>query len=207
MPTAREALDEAEQLGLTGSWEQDLVTGAIVNSAANHRLFFDDDAGKGARLEDYLEAIHPEDRDRVARGRGAMLDGTGSGDIEYRVVRADGSIRWLFGRAHVVRDDAGRAVRVYGTNADITARKRLAEDAERRAQQLEALSRKLTPRQLEVLQLVAEGYSSKQIAGRLSVSVSTVELHRGDLMERLGVHGVAALVRCAVQAGLVPPPS
>jgi DNA-binding NarL/FixJ family response regulator len=65
----------------------------------------------------------------------------------------------------------------------------------------------LTPRQREVLQLVAEGHSNKEIASRLNVALKTVETHRTELMERLGIHGVASLVRYAIQVGLVRPES
>jgi DNA-binding NarL/FixJ family response regulator len=65
----------------------------------------------------------------------------------------------------------------------------------------------LTPRQREVLQLVAEGHSNKEIASRLNVALKTVETHRTELMERLGIHGVAGLVRYAIQVGLVHPES
>src|SRR5207245_1794117 len=130
-------------LGQTGSWEQDLISGAIVNTEANRRLFFGDDASKGVRLEDYVDVIHPDDRAWVIERRGQLLAGTGSGDIEYRVVRPDGSLHWIFGRATVVRDESGRPLRVYGTNADITERKRAEEELARRTQQLEALSRRL----------------------------------------------------------------
>lgn len=61
----------------------------------------------------------------------------------------------------------------------------------------------LTARQREVLQLVAEGFSTKQIASRLGLSVKTVETHRTGLMKRLNLHDVAALVRYAVREGLV----
>ncbi len=136
-------LVDAEKLGQTGSWEQDLISGAIVNTEANLRLFFGDDRSKGTRLEDYLDAVHPDDRDWVVRRRGQMLDGTGSSDIEYRVVWPDGSVHWIFGRATVVRDPSGQPVRVYGTNADITERKRAEEELARRTRQLESLSRQL----------------------------------------------------------------
>ena len=62
---------------------------------------------------------------------------------------------------------------------------------------------RLTPRQREVLQLIAEGNTTKAIASRLGLSVKTVETHRAQLMERLDVHDVAALVRLAVRLGLV----
>lgn len=64
---------------------------------------------------------------------------------------------------------------------------------------------RLTPRQREVLQMIAEGYSSKEIASRLNVSLKTVDAHRAELMDRLGIHGVAGLVRYAIRIGLVRP--
>ncbi|OJT24454.1 DNA-binding response regulator [Archangium sp. Cb G35] len=62
----------------------------------------------------------------------------------------------------------------------------------------------LTTRQREVLQLIAEGHATRAIAERLRVSVKTVEAHRAQLMERLGIHDVPSLVRLAVRHGLVP---
>lgn len=61
----------------------------------------------------------------------------------------------------------------------------------------------LTPRQREILQLVAEGQTNKEIARRLGLSHRTVEVHRNQLMKRLSVHDVAGLVRFAVRVGLV----
>lgn len=63
----------------------------------------------------------------------------------------------------------------------------------------------LTSRQREVLQLIAEGLSTKEIAARLGLGVKTVETHRNELMERLDIHGVAGLVRYAIRMGLVNP--
>ncbi|MHB8950298.1 MAG: response regulator [Rhodoferax sp.] len=61
----------------------------------------------------------------------------------------------------------------------------------------------LTSRQREVLQLIAEGQSTKEIARRLDVSVKTVESHRSQLMKQLDIHEVAGLVRYAMHMGLV----
>jgi len=63
----------------------------------------------------------------------------------------------------------------------------------------------LTARQREILQLIAEGKSTKEIAATLEVGVKTVETHRAHLMERLGIHDVAGLVRFAIRSGLVSP--
>jgi len=64
---------------------------------------------------------------------------------------------------------------------------------------------RLTGRQREVLQLVAEGRTSKEIAGRLGVSVRTAEAHRTQLMDALDIHDVAGLVRYAIRKGMVTP--
>jgi DNA-binding NarL/FixJ family response regulator len=61
----------------------------------------------------------------------------------------------------------------------------------------------LTPRQREVLTLIAEGYSTKNIARALGISGKTVETHRAQLMDRLNIHDVASLVRYAIKMKLV----
>jgi DNA-binding NarL/FixJ family response regulator len=62
---------------------------------------------------------------------------------------------------------------------------------------------KLTPRELEVLQLIAEGYANKQIAGELFISIKTVEKHRQQLMHKLDIHDVAGLTRYAIAKGII----
>lgn len=61
----------------------------------------------------------------------------------------------------------------------------------------------LSAREIEVVRLVAEGFSSKEVAVRLDLSVRTVEKHRANIMEKIGVREVASLVRWCVQSGLV----
>jgi DNA-binding NarL/FixJ family response regulator len=63
----------------------------------------------------------------------------------------------------------------------------------------------LTPRQREVLQLVAEGKSAKEIAGTLTISVKTVEFHKKHLMDELDLRSTAELIRYALEKGLVAP--
>ena len=63
----------------------------------------------------------------------------------------------------------------------------------------------LTSRQREILQLVAEGNSTKDIARMLDLSVKTIEAHRSEIMARLDIHDVAGLVRFAVRHGLISP--
>lgn len=61
----------------------------------------------------------------------------------------------------------------------------------------------LTPRQIEVLKMIAKGRSTKDIANTLDISAKTVETHRAQLMERLQIYDVAGLVKYAIRTGLV----
>lgn len=61
----------------------------------------------------------------------------------------------------------------------------------------------LTPREAEVLQLIAEGEANKQIAGELGISIKTVEKHRSQLMQKLGIHDTAGLTRYAIAEGII----
>ncbi len=61
----------------------------------------------------------------------------------------------------------------------------------------------LTSRQREILQLIAEGFSSKEIAQKLGLSINTIEVHRANLMDRLNIHDIAGLVRYAIQTGII----
>ncbi len=74
------------------------------------------------------------------------------------------------------------------------------ETARDRATQLSVL----TPREMEVLKLVAEGYTNQEIANQLVVSIKTVQAHRANVMEKLGLRNITHLVRFAVRAGLIP---
>jgi DNA-binding NarL/FixJ family response regulator len=67
----------------------------------------------------------------------------------------------------------------------------------------ELFGSKLTPRQREVLQLVAEGKSTKEISSTLGISPKTVEFHRNSLMDELGVRTIAELTRYAISQGMV----
>ncbi|MCL5669950.1 MAG: response regulator transcription factor, partial [Acidobacteria bacterium] len=63
----------------------------------------------------------------------------------------------------------------------------------------------LSPRELQVLQLVAEGKTTKEVASLLNISVKTAESHRTRIMEKLDIHETASLVRYAIRRGIVQP--
>jgi two-component system response regulator NreC len=73
------------------------------------------------------------------------------------------------------------------------------EDAQPKNEQLALL----TEREIEILRLIAEGLSNKEIGDRLFISHRTVDTHRTNLMQKLDVHNIAGLVRLAIESGLV----
>lgn len=85
----------------------------------------------------FLDAIHPEERaqaDEAIR----QLQVTGRLDLEYRIIRPDGSVRWVWDRGFPIRDDLGQIIRLAGFARDVTDRKRL-EEQYRQAQKMEAI--------------------------------------------------------------------
>ena len=136
--------------------------------------------------------------------RGQLLGGTGSGDIEYRVVRPDGSLHWIFGRATVVRDELGRPLRVYGTNADITERKRAEEELGRRTLQLEALSRRLIEAQEAERRAVARELHDDFGQVLTALKLNLQAQGRGDAESIALVDGAIARMRDLAQ-DLRPP--
>jgi DNA-binding NarL/FixJ family response regulator len=99
-----------------------------------------------------------------------------------------------------------RAIRTVASNEKYVSpelsRKVFLEHAKDIAQGRSPLA-ELTPRQLEVLRMVADGHSTRDIARKLSISVKTVESHRAQLMDRLNIYDVAGLVRYAIKMGVV----
>jgi PAS domain S-box-containing protein len=135
-------LRQSEVMGGVGSWEYDLLTGEVLATEGNRRLFFGDaHHGKGSRFEDYIAVNHPQDREWVNRRRQEVVDGKAPSDIEHRIVWPDGSVHVIRGLVQqVIRDGTGRPVRAFGTNADITERRRAEEELDRRVRQQAAVA-------------------------------------------------------------------
>jgi diguanylate cyclase (GGDEF)-like protein/PAS domain S-box-containing protein len=74
----------------------------------------------------WLESIHPDDQERASTHFQSLLE-SGSKEVEYRIVRPDGTVRWLYERSHVTYDVNGKAIRLDGIATDITERKQMEE--------------------------------------------------------------------------------
>jgi len=127
MRASEERLRMALAAGKMGNWEWDVRTSKVAWSPdleAIHGLAPGTFPGTFAAYE---KDVHPEDRDAVRRAIARNLEGGDDHHIEYRIVRADGIVRWVEGRGRVYRDGAGAPLRVVGVCTDITERKRVEE--------------------------------------------------------------------------------
>jgi DNA-binding NarL/FixJ family response regulator len=124
-------------------------------------------------------------------------------DYIARALRAGVSGYLLKNADPVELELAIRAASVGDNYLSPAVSKRLVEDYARRMGPAEDLAAQLTNRQREILQLLAEGKSNKDVARRLKLSIKTVETHRKLLMDRLGIHDVPGLVRFAIRAGII----
>ncbi|MEJ0020261.1 MAG: PAS domain S-box protein [Acetobacteraceae bacterium] len=119
----------AEQSAGIGVWDVDLVTGLFRGTPQFFRIMGLPPTAQPLPIEATRRLRYIDDRERVLRGFQAALDsGAEYYEAEYRIIRPDGELRWIFGRGRVVRDAAGVPVRYSGVDVDITGRK-LAEAA------------------------------------------------------------------------------
>jgi DNA-binding NarL/FixJ family response regulator len=128
-----------------------------------------------------------------------------SEEYALRAVRAGASGYLLKGADVAELEAAVRAVRRGETYFCPAVARYVTEHVRRGGGPVLSRLDSLTPRQREILQLIAEGRSTKAVARRLGISVKTAEAHRTQLMVRLGLHSVAEVVHYAIQAGVVQP--
>lgn len=178
----------------------------------------------------WLSAMHPEDAAAWPEQIQHAIAEKQAFSVECRLRRRDGRYRWLHKTGEPFYGENGELLGFIGCCMDVTAHKQaldgLRQASEKHRSVLSNLKDavvviedylrteepgqnhrrddRLTPRQREILHLIARGYATREIAVQLHVSVKTVESHRAQLMQRLNIHDVAGLTRFAIRTGLVP---
>ena len=124
-------------------WDIDIPSGTIHWSETYEKAFGRPKTTNSS-WQWWIEHIHAEDRDRTASGLRAAIDGKKNiWTCEYRFLRVDGTWADIYDRAHISRDESGKAQRVVGAMMDITERKRLEEDLKRHVEELAAANKEL----------------------------------------------------------------
>jgi PAS domain S-box-containing protein len=146
------ALARAQQLAHMGSWEWDVPAGRVRWSDEVGRILGVSGNSREGDV-DVLRYVHPDDADEVRRQTTELLKRGTLLDIEHRVLRADGQVRWIHSRTEVTRSIDGSPLLIFGTILDITDRKQ----AEQELRQLnEDLQRRIAERTAQVASLAAE---------------------------------------------------
>jgi len=161
--------------------------------------------GRAAELEmgsGWTDGLHPDDRDATIETYVKSFTGRQPFRIQYRLQRSDDSYAWVEDNGAPRNRDNGDFAGYVGMTTDITDRKRgLFVPDEESVRLVFAL----TERERQVLVLIAEGKSTKETAARLGISYKTADSHRSRILEKLGVHETASMVRYAIRAGLIQP--
>jgi len=135
---SKERLARAQQIASLGSWDWDVKNQSLTWSDEIYRIF-----GVKETFELSYEAVaamvHTDDREKSQEFVDRLLATADSAEIEFRIARPDGVVKYLYQIAHVQRDEAGNADRIFGVMQDITERKRVEEEIRRRADELTTL--------------------------------------------------------------------
>jgi len=113
-------LSEAQRLANLGSWSWDVLENRINWSEQLHQIYGISPEEFGGTLNEFIAFIHPDDRARVEASVGAALKSGSEFSHEERIIRPDGSIRFLHSAGEVIRDDKGTATRMLGICLDVT---------------------------------------------------------------------------------------
>lgn len=210
-----------------GMWDLDIPSGTAVTDSRWFEIIGYSPDDNLSNLDSWRSLIHPDDRAATQ----AILDAYIRGDspnmeCEYRIRHKDGHWVWILARGKIVCwDKEGNPLRIIGTNLDVSQQQRVQQNGADLLQRIELLIRdagtrpgkhdiadtkvgnadalKLSDRQMQVLQLVASGCTSAEIALHLNIKPATVVTHRRDLMQKLKLHSVAELTRYAIRHGLI----
>jgi PAS domain S-box-containing protein len=156
-----------------------------------------EEAGNG-----WAEGVHPDDRAFCVESYLRAFAAREPFRIQYRLQRASGDYRWLEDTGVPRFDVDGSFAGFMGSAVDVNDRKCGIFTPDEESVKLVFA---LTERERQVLVLIADGKSTKEAAVKLGISYKTADSHRSRVLEKLGVHETASMVRYAIRAGLVTP--
>ena len=150
----------------------------------------------------WTEGVHPDDRDLCLETYLKAFTARRPFRLQHRLQRADGEYCWVEYAGAPRVDEGGDFAGYTGSAVEATGPRRAAFTPSQEAVRMVFA---LTERERQVLVLIADGKSTKETAARLGISYKTADSHRSRILEKLGVHETASMVRYAIRAGLIEP--
>jgi PAS domain S-box-containing protein len=150
----------------------------------------------------WTEGVHPDDRDLCLETYLKALTARRPFRLQCRLQRADGEYRWVDYAGAPCFDAGGDFAGFTGSAVEAASPRQAAFTPSAEAVRMVFA---LTERERQVLALIADGKSTKETAARLGISYKTADSHRSRILEKLGVHETASMVRYAIRAGLIEP--
>jgi PAS domain S-box-containing protein len=175
-----------------GTWEWNTATKTVIVSEFTERIFGLEPGGFRGEADEATARVHPEDRALLATAAEAAFRHGAEYHVEHRILRPDGSIRWVSARGDVIADATGAPTRLIGTIMDVT-------DQRQRAEEQAAMERKLQESQkLESLGILAGGIAH-DFNNLLTGILGNASLARMDLPPTSPVHASLEAIETVAQ--------
>ncbi len=200
---SEERLSEAQRIARIGNWDWDIAKNKLYWSGEIYRIFGREPQSFGATYQAFLDFVYPGDRESVKKAVDRALYERAPYNIEHRVVRPDGDVRYVHEYGGVSYDEDGSPLRMIGTVQDITDRRR-AEDALRDSEQkLRELSTKLVEAQEKERKFVAQELHDS-IGGNLSAIKFGLEnklrsMGGGELRAGTSLEDILSMLNSTIQ--------
>jgi PAS domain S-box-containing protein len=139
---ALERLELAQSAGRSGTFDWNIVTNEVQWSEAEEKLYGLGPGGFKGRYENWRNAVHPDDIDNAEQALATAINDAIEMNVEFRIIRPDGAVRWIYATGNVIYDEHGKPLRMVGINIDVTERKNIEialRDADRRKDEFLAM--------------------------------------------------------------------
>jgi len=189
---SEDRLNAAQRIAHVGCWELDLTTNALVWSDEIYRIFEIDPSAFGASYEAFLNAIHPDDREKVNAAYADSLTSRTPYAIEYRLLLPDGKIKHVHEQCETFYDADGKPLRSVGTVQDITERKQIEENLKSAQDRLVKSEKKLQ----DITSSLGEGVYVTDEYGKVIFMNPEAELLLGLTLEELAGKNIHDVIHC-----------
>jgi PAS domain S-box-containing protein len=171
-----ERLELAQEAGNIGAFERDLVTDVITWSASQEKLYGLPPGSFGGKPKDWAQRVHRDDIVAVEAALRRAIETKSSVNLEFRIIRSDGTMRWVASQAQVFADEEGRPRRILGVNIDITQSKRAEEALARSRDEFERMAA-TSPDFLFIYDLIdgRNVYENKRLEEQLGYTIGQLE--------------------------------